>query len=102
MVDFFHDTENQRCVCKTDKLKSEITIQKELGGYRFFVITVNNGSVPAELSGRYSSIPQAQKAVEHYLRNKSKSSTIKRDEYAEDFLKRKKVRDAAEPKSKSS
>jgi len=24
MVDFFHDTENQRCVCKTDKLKSEI------------------------------------------------------------------------------
>jgi hypothetical protein len=102
MVDFFHDTENQRCVCKTDKLKSEITIEKELGGYRFFIITFSSGKVPAELSGRYSSIPEAQKAVEQYLRNKSKSSTIKRDEYAEDFMKRKKVRDAAKSKPKSS
>ncbi len=102
MVDFFHDTENQRCVCKTDKLKSEITIEKELGGYRFFIITVNVGSVPNELSGRYSSIPKAQKAVSDYLRNKSKSATIKRDEYAENFMKRKKVKDAAKSKSKSS
>jgi len=74
MVEFFHDTENQRCECKTDKLTTKVHIEKELGGYRFFVIRFEKGNVPAELDGRYSSMSQAQKAVEKYIRNKSSPS----------------------------
>jgi len=102
MVEFFHDTQNQTCVCKTDKMTTPITISKEIGGYCFFVITFEKGSVPVELSGRYSSIPKAQAAVEKYLRNKRKSATVRRNEFSEDFDKRKKVKDAAKSKSKGS
>ena len=100
MVEFFHDTQNQTCVCKTDKMLSTITISKEIGGYCFFVVTVEQGSVPTELGGRYSSIPKAQTAVEQYLKTKRKSATVRRNEFSEDFDKRKKVKDAAKSRSK--
>ena len=102
MVEFFHDTENQRCECKTDKLTTKVHIEKELGGYRFFVIRFEKGNVPAELDGRYSSMSQAQKAVEKYLRNKKQSVSARRKSFGEDFEKRKKVRDAAKSNTESS
>lgn len=102
MVEFFHDTDNQRCECKTDKLTTTIHIEKELGGYRFFVIRFEKGSVPAELSGRYSSMVSAQKAVEKYLRNKKESVSARRKSFGDDYEKRKKVRDAAKSEPEGS
>lgn len=102
MVEFFHDTDNQRCECKTDKLTTTVHIEKELGGYRFFVIRFEKGTVPAELSGRYSSMQSAQKAVEKYLRNKKQSISARRKSFGEDYEKRKKVRDAAKSEPESS
>lgn len=102
MVEFFHDTDNQRCECKTDKLTTTVHIEKELGGYRFFVIRFEKGNVPAELSGRYLSIFDAQKAVEKYLRNKKQSISARRKSFGEDYEKRKKVRDAAKSEPEGS
>lgn len=102
MVEFFHDTDNQRCECKTDKLTTTIHIEKELGGYRFFVIRFEKGNVPAELSGRYSSMVSAQKAVEKYLRNKKESVSARRKSFGDDYEKRKKVRDAAKSEPEGS
>jgi len=102
MIEFIHDTENQRCVCKTKKLTTDIIIEKETGGYRFFVIKFQVGSVPQELSGRYTSIQKAQAGVEKYLRNKPQSASVRRKEFGEDYEKRKKAKDAAKSESKSS
>lgn len=102
MLEFTHDTENQRCVCKTDKLTTNIIIEKEVGGYRFFVIKFEKGPIPQELSGRYTSIPKAQAGVEKYLRNKPQSVSARRKEFGEDYEKRKKAKDAAKSESKSS
>lgn len=102
MVEFTHDTENQRCECKSDKLTTTIHIEKELGGYRFFVIRFEKGNVPAEISGRYSSMKEAQKAVEKYLNNKKQSVAARRKSFGDDYEKRKKVRDAAKSRTEDS
>lgn len=72
MIDIETDTVNQRCVIKSDKMVSEIYVQKEESGYSFFRVRFEKGSVPSELSGRYSSLDKGKEAVEHYLRNKVK------------------------------
>lgn len=102
MVEFIHDTENQRCVCRTDKLTTDIHIEKELGGYRFFVVRFEKGPIPKELSGRYSSISKAQAGVEKYLRNKPQSVSARRKEFGDNYEKRKKARNASKSQPKIS
>ena len=102
MIEYQDNREKQLCVCTTEKLKNKVFIEKEPGGNIFFKFRFEVGVLPKVLSGRYTSMKKAKEALEKYLRNKSKSKSIKRDEYAEDFMKRKKVRDASESKSKSS
>lgn len=102
MVEFIHDTENQRCECKSNKNTESIFIEKERGGYMFFVIRVPKGSVPAQLSGRYSSILKAQAAVKKYLDNKVQSVSARRKEFGDNYEKRKKAKDGAKNKSKGS
>ena len=38
MIEFIEDTAKQRCVCKTDKIKTDIIIQKSNDGFIFFEI----------------------------------------------------------------
>jgi len=99
MIEYEHDTENQYCLCKSDKLLAEVYIEKEVGGYRFFTIRYQRGPVPKELSGRYTNIPAAQNALERYLRNKPVSITKRVREYAD---QREMERNAAKSKSKGS
>lgn len=99
MIEYEHDTANQYCVCKSDKLLSEIYIEKEIGGYRFFVIRYQAGSVPKELAGRYTTISAAQRDIERYLRNKPVSKNKRVKEYAD---QREKERNAAKSKSEGS
>jgi hypothetical protein len=101
MIEFIEDTANQRCVCKTDKMKTDIIISKEIGGYRFFRIKMENGATPDKLSGKYSSLRQGMLAVENYLKNKKESNTVRRDNFSKAREERKK-QDGAEIKSKGS
>jgi hypothetical protein len=98
MIDIETDTVNQRCVIKSDKMLSEIYVHKEESGYSFFKVKFEKGSVPSELSGRYSSLDKGKEAVEHYLRNKVKTKTVQRNEYAD---QREKERNGSKSKSES-
>jgi len=100
MIEYEHSTENQYCVCTSDKLVSKIYIEKEAGGFKFFVIRYENGTLPNKLSGRYSSIPAAQRAIENYLRNQPPSKTLRRNENAE--ARRKRKLDGSKSNSESS
>tara|TARA_R110002020_G_scaffold3442_1_gene15290 strand:- start:1604 stop:1912 length:309 start_codon:yes stop_codon:yes gene_type:complete len=102
MIEFIEDAPNQKCICKTDKMVSDIIIDKQPGNYSFFIVRFEQGAVPKELAGKYSSIKKAQDSVENYLKNKNKSKTVLRNEFGEDFERRKKVRNASEPEPKSS
>ena len=99
MIDIETDKVNQRCVIKSDKMVSEIYVQKEESGYSFFRVRFEKGSVPSELSGRYSSLNKGKEAVEYYLRNKVKTKTVQRNEYAD---QREKERNGSKHKSESS
>ena len=99
MIDIETDTVNQRCVIKSDKMLSEIYVHKEESGYSFFRVKFEKGSVPSELSGRYSSLDKGKEAVEHYLRDKVKTKTVQRNEYAD---QREKERNGSKSKSKGS
>ena len=98
MIDIETDTVNQRCVIKSDKMLSEIYVHKEESGYSFFRVKFEKGSVPSELSGRYSSLDKGKEAVEHYLRDKVKTKTVQRNEYAD---QREKERNGSKSKSES-
>jgi len=98
MIDIETDTVNQRCVIRSDKMLSEIYVHKEESGYSFFRVKFEKGSVPSELSGRYSSLDKGKEAVEHYLRNKVKTKTVQRNEYAD---QREKERNGSKSKSES-
>jgi|TARA_R110000868_G_scaffold398920_1_gene672370 hypothetical protein len=101
MVEFIEDTLNQRCVCKTDKLNTDIIIQKANDGFIFFEIKFENGLLPEDFRGKYSGIPSAKKAVENYLKDKKESKTVRRDNFTKAREERKK-QDGAEIKSKGS
>ena len=98
MIDIETDTVNQRCVIRSDKMMSEIYVLKGRSGYSFFRVKFEKGSVPSELSGRYSSLDKGKEAVEHYLRNKVKTKTVQRNEYAD---QREKERNGSKSKSES-
>jgi len=83
MIDIETDTVNQRCVIKSDKMLTDIIVEKEVGGFIFFKVKFEKGSVPEELSGKYSTLEKGKQAVENYLRNKPKSKAVQRNEYAD-------------------
>lgn len=102
MVKFEEDTVNQRCVCKSDKLVSNILIEKSQDGFIFFEVKFEKGLIPAELSGKYSSIHKAKKAVESYLHNKKESTAARRENFSKAREERKKQKDGSENNTKGS
>ena len=91
MVEFIEDTVNQTCICKSDKLVTDILIEKSNDGFVFFEFRVTKGSVPKELSGKYSSINKAKEAVTAYLNQKSESVAAKRAYFAKSLEERKEL-----------
>lgn len=76
------------------KTKSTLTVQKTRDGFAFFEVLIDKGSVPAILSGRYTTPERAIKAVEHYLKNRKVSRIVERDKKAEAREKRKNAQTA--------
>ena len=91
MVEFIEDTVNQTCICRSDKLVTDILIEKSNDGFVFFKFRVTKGSVPQELSGKYTSINRAKEAVTAYLNRKSDSVAAKNAYFAKRSEERKKV-----------
>jgi len=91
MVEFIEDTVNQTCACRSDKLVTDILIEKANDGFVFFEFRVTKGSVPKELSGKYSSINKAKEAVTVYLNQKSESVAVKRAYFSKSLEERKEL-----------
>ena len=99
MIEYDHDTANQHCVCKSDKLLTDVLIEKEIGGFKFFKIRFEKGQTPSELSGRYTSVLNAQRHLERYLRGRPVS---KRKLVKDRADEREKQRNASKSKSEGS
>jgi hypothetical protein len=99
MIDIETDTVNQYCVIRSDKMLSEVYVEKEESGYAFFRIRFEKGSVPEELSGRYTSLEKGKQAVENYIWSRKKTKAVLRNEYAD---KREIERNGSKSKSKDS
>jgi hypothetical protein len=101
MLEFIDDRPNQTSVCKSDKMTTDIIIQKSQDGYIFFEIKFEKGSVPAELAGRYTNIPNAKKAVTKYLAKKKETKAARRESFNKAREERKK-KDGSENITKGS
>jgi hypothetical protein len=101
MIEFTEDTVNQRCVCKSDKFVENIIIKKARDGFVFFEVAFENGSVPNDLRGKYTSMRSAMKAVVTYVAN-AKESRASRTQYFNEQREKRKQRNAAEDQPKGS
>ena len=90
MIEFIDDRFEQKSVCKSDKMTTDIIIQKAQDGFIFFEIKFERGSVPSELSGRYSNIRNAKKAVTKYLAKKKETKAARRENFNAEREERKK------------
>jgi hypothetical protein len=70
-----------------DKTKSVYTISKDLSGFIFYDVTVDKGKMPTALSGKFSSIAKAKRAIEVYLTSTKESLTVRRDKIGARVMK---------------
>jgi hypothetical protein len=101
MLEFIEDTVNQRCVCKSDKFLESIVIKKARDGFIFFEVAFENGAVPNDLRGKYTSMKSAKKAVATYV-DQAKQSNASRREYFNEQREKRKQRDAPTDRPKGS
>jgi hypothetical protein len=99
VVNFEEFPEDFYAIATIDKTKTEYRIERDLTGYGHFIFKVNKGSVPKDLSGKYSSILKAYKALEQYSNIVPETNTVRRETFAKAREERK---NAAVSNSKAS
>ena len=101
-VDFEIDYDNKtlKATC-TEKLSTPIHVRKSPDGFIFFEVHVEKGKVPGDLSGKYTSLDNAKKAIQVYLNNITPSKAVRREAFGKDYEERKK-RNATESNAKNS
>lgn len=78
VADINYDMKTAKVSCP-EKTKAEYTIRTAPGGFIFYEIAVNTNRLPQELSGRYSSLDVAVKAVTKYIENMPKTQAVVRE-----------------------
>lgn len=86
--------DKQLCYITSDKMTSKVTIKKSSDGYIFFDIKFDKGAVPSELSGKYTSMATAKKAVLSFLNNRKETESARRENFAKEREERKKLKEA--------
>ncbi len=76
-------------IITTDKSKAEYQVKKSEDGFVFYDVGISVGSVPAKLSGKYTTPDKALKDVRDYIRTMPVSKTVERDIKAANREKRK-------------
>ena len=79
----YNDTNPVFKIKDETKSKSTYTVHKSNDGFPFFEVLIDKGSVPATLSGRFTTPDKAIKAVEDYLKTKRVSQNVERDNKAQ-------------------
>jgi len=98
--DINYDSKTLKATCPK-KLVTPIHVRKSLDGFIFFEVHVEKGKVPGELSGKYTSLDSAKKAIQVYLNGITPSKTVRREAFGKDYEERKK-RNATESNTKGS
>jgi len=76
------DLENRTATIESDKNNIKYVVVKKRDQSALYSITVDIGNTPKELSGRYTTIHTAVKAVETYLKNYKESHAAKSERLA--------------------
>jgi|TARA_R100001460_G_scaffold64348_1_gene104614 hypothetical protein len=98
--DINYDSKTLKATCP-EKLTTPIHVRKSLDGFIFFEVHVEKGKVPGDLSGKYTSLDSAKKAIQVYLNGITPSKTVRREAFGKDYEERKK-RNATESNTKGS
>ncbi len=91
------DLEKQYAKIESTKHKTDFVIGKTRSAI-FFSIRTTLGTTPSELSGKYTTLENAVKAVEDYVRNSKETFAVRSDRLHQERQQRK----DAELKSKNS
>jgi hypothetical protein len=97
MVDVKFETDYNKKISKAtcpEKSKSVLTVSPAPGGFIFYSISADSGPVAAELSGRFTSIENAHKAIESYY-NKMKQTRGSQEKEVVDRIKKRKAEENA-------
>jgi len=89
MVEFEEYPDKKYCICRSPKMKTEIYIKKDNSGFIFYEISLEKGVLPADLSGKYSSMKKAKAAVTAFLNNRKETFAAKSEFLAQEREKRK-------------
>ena len=79
VIEEYDQDGNPTVTIKSNKLKNEFIIFKEIGGYSFFTVRMSKGQPPAKLSCSFTGLRQAKKAVLDYVDKAKPSATVRRD-----------------------
>jgi hypothetical protein len=76
-------SDKQMAICTTEKRVEPLVIEKDMSGFVFFKITSTKSTVPEELTGRYTSMQKAIRAVRDWERAAGSTVAAKRKQYSE-------------------
>ena len=85
-INYDKKTATVRCPSKT---KVTYTVRTAPGGFIFYEIAQDSGSVPKELAGKYSSLDVAVQMLKHHLTHMKQTQHAKNEELADLRAKRK-------------
>lgn len=91
---------NPKFTVKSDKFNVTFEAVKEFSGYAFYRIKVSKGSLPQELTGRYTNHERALEALRLHILRAKPSRSVKRDMNTAAREKQKKNASAAKPDNK--
>lgn len=84
------------------KSKAVLTVSPAAGGFIFYHITSDVGSVAEELSGRFTGVDKANAAIQAYYNNSRQTTASGEAEVMERIVKRKAKNNATTTKPKAS
>lgn len=87
-VEISIDRTNQLASLKSPKYLSKFFVSKAEGGYIFFKVDLENGPVPKELSGMYSSIDKAIDGIQTFLLTAKETQSAKNERLDKDRKER--------------
>lgn len=82
-------------VTDPDKILMNYKVTKSNDGYCFFEVRVEKGNVPKELTSRFTSLRDAEKAVVSYVSKLPRSYTMKREKIKQAVEEQKKAKETA-------
>ncbi len=80
--------DSQTAIVTSPKFKVEFRVGKSRYA-AFFTISLGKGSAPSELSGKYSSLEKAVKAILNYIKNSNETFSVKSERLHQERQSRK-------------